>query len=124
LLPSIPGQEFAARPGGPMGSQCLSYSWWSEHWELGRLPASASLGWCIVGSCARDWWGQPSLLGVKAALWSPSKASFTCPCYYSNKPGLTLSADHASGRSLWILSSTVTLTCWPCFWQPQVYTSQ
>ena len=108
LLPSIPGQESAARPGSSSGRQgwYLSHSKWNECWAAGGTPASAVLGWWIVGSCARNWWGQPVLLGVKAVTRSPSKASFTCPCHSSNILGLTLSKAHCAGNSLKMVSCT------------------
>lgn len=121
-LPFIPGPKCAANPGSSKGRQCwcLSHSKWSERPAAGGEPASASLGWCIVGSGARDWWGQPVLLGVKAATWSPSKASFTCPCYSSNKPGLTLSQaqlhrkepENSCTKMLALLLATTELNRW------------
>ena len=78
----------------------LSHSKWSECWAAGGAPASAFLGWWIVGSRARSWWGQPVLLGVKAVTRSPSKASFTCPCHSSDTLGLTLREAHCAGNSL------------------------
>lgn len=102
LLPPIPGQEWDARPESCRGSpyRCLSHGTRGECWGPGREPAPASSGWCIGGSYARDWWGQPVLLGVKAATWSPSKVSFACLCYSSNKPKLTLSKACCAGKSL------------------------
>lgn len=86
------------------------------------LPPRADVSWEVVPGAGGD---SPILLGVKAATWSLSKASFTCPCYSSNKPRLIPSEAHLLEIACkFYLAPTAALKCWPCFWQTQSETNE